>query len=81
MLFIDGKMLFKYLEGEERVHRVKLEPGLAACTLVSFAPSSKVNVLWQPPGFVELGPIPPENLYHDPAELRPQFPGYIAAPH
>ncbi len=71
-LYVNGENLKPFGGGrEEIVHRITLPVGLVPFAIASYVLNDHVDVQWQPPGQVELGPIPSDALLHDPANKTP----------
>jgi len=64
-LLVDGKIVCKFRDGENKVGTVELRPGLLPIVSVGFAHSTtKVETQWKPPGAAEFSDIPSSLFSH-----------------
>lgn len=68
-LRINGEIVCHYMDGGSRVKEIELEAGFVPIESIGFVNgrggSQGIEVLWQPPGQRELGPIPKSSLFHE----------------
>jgi hypothetical protein len=64
-LLIDGNVVCKFRDGEEKICSIDLKPGLHPIVSVGYAHAcDEVRVKWKPPGATALTDIPPGLLSH-----------------
>ena len=70
-LSIAGQWIQKFREGDAKLGRITLQPGLIPIEIIGYASNDFVELKWQPPGERELIPVPSELFYHQPATTGP----------
>jgi hypothetical protein len=64
-LLVDGKVVCKFRDGENKTGVVELRPGLLPIVSVGYAHStSEVHVQWKPPGAAEFSDLPSSLFSH-----------------
>jgi hypothetical protein len=64
-LYINGKLICPFRDGEQTVAKVTLEKGMVPIQVVGMVLTrGECKIQWQPPGAAALGPIPSTVMFH-----------------
>lgn len=67
-LYVNGELLMKFRLGEIVVVRTTLPAGMVPIEIIGYVLGKQTDIQWCPPGQRELSAVPPDVLFHNPAE-------------